>query len=385
VIRNVRLVEGQGGEGEVSDILIANGRIERITSPGRVPDAVGAQVIDADGRFVIPGLTELHQHPSSEAHLRGLLYFGVTTVRDMGTPISLIAAWRDAVTAGAIPGPRIVVAGFHFYPGCVPSGGAWCRFTEFEQNPSDDSAAARGLALAQAFGIGVVKMYSPGSLSAARRFIEMAHGLGLPVTGHFGNNLPLLASGMEGEEHGYNVSVPALARAAGLVVTPTSMVVHAKDLVSDPAIFSNPELTAFTDPVDLRWFSGPPFVASRIPEADRAIRNGRAMVRRLHDAGVTLGAGTDFVAPPWALHTALEELVASGLTPAEALAAATSIAARVLQAEQDLGTIAPGRIADLVILDADPLLDIRNTRRIWRVIQGGRLVDRDALLRGNWN
>ena len=88
------------------------------------------------------------------------------------------------------------------------------------------------------------------------------------------------------------------------------------------------------------------------------------------------------MAPPWALHTELEELVASGLTPGEAFAAATSTAARILGVEQDIGTIAPGRIADLVILDADPLADIRNTRKIWRVIQGGRVVDRDALLRG---
>jgi imidazolonepropionase-like amidohydrolase len=155
--------------------------------------------------------------------------------------------------------------------------------------------------------------------------------------------------------------------------------------MSDPAILSNPELAAFIDPADREWYSGPPFVASNIPEAERLIRDGRAQVRRLHDAGVTLGAGTDIVAPSWALHTALEELVASGLTPAEALAAATSTAARVLGAEQDIGTIAPGRIADLVILDADPFEDIRNTRRIWKVIQGGRVVDRDALLRGNWN
>jgi Tol biopolymer transport system component/imidazolonepropionase-like amidohydrolase len=388
VIRNVRLVDGQGGSGELSDIVIANGRIERITLAGRVPVAVDAQVVDADGRFVIPGLIELHQHPGSEAQLRGALYFGITTIREMGNSIAIMAAWRDALTAGAIPGPRMVVAGFLFYPGCVAFGGAQCQFTEFEQNPSDDSAAARGLALAQAFGIGTVKMYSPGSLSAARRFIEMAHRLGLPVTGHAGHNLPLLASGMDGKEHigsglfpaAYG-DVAALARAAGLVITPTLALVRcAKDFASDTAIFSNPELAAFTDPADRRWYSGPPFVASRIPEMERIIRDNRAQVRRLHDAGVTLGAGTDIVAPPWALHTELEELVASGLTPAEALAAATSTAARVLGAEREIGTVAPGRIADLVILDADPLLDIRNTRRIWGLIQGGRVVDRDALL-----
>ena len=384
VIRNARLVDGQSGANEVSDIDIVDGRIQSITLAGSVPVAAGAEVVDAEGRFVIPGLIELHQHPGTEAQLRGLLYFGVTTVRDMGNPVSLVAAWRDAVACGAIPGPRIVVAGLLFYPGCVPSGGAWCQFTEYEQSPSDDSAAARGLALAQAFGTGVVKMYSPGTLSAGRRFIEMAHGLGLPVTGHSGNDLPLVASGMDGEEHGHNLSVPALARVAGLVITPTpALVASARAFMSDPTILTRPDFTAFTDPADLRWYSGSPFVASWIPETDRMIRDERDRVRRFHDAGVILGAGTDIVAPPWALHTALEELVASGLTPAEALAAATSTAARVLQAEEDLGAISPGRIADLVILEADPFTDIRNTRKIWRVIQGGRVVDRETLLRGN--
>jgi imidazolonepropionase-like amidohydrolase/Tol biopolymer transport system component len=393
VIRNVRQVDAEGGAGEPSDIVIANGRIERITPASRVPAAVDAQVLDAESRFVIPGLTDLHQHPRSEAQLRGKLYFGVTTVRDMGNSIAVMAAWRDAVTAGAIPGPRIVVAGLLFYPGCTPFGDAWCQFTEYEQNPSDDDAAFRGLALAQAFGIGVAKMYSPASLSAGRRFIEMAHELGLRVTGHSGHNLPLLASGMDGKEHiggglfpaAYG-DVAALAQAADLVITPTlALVRSARDFASDPAILSSLELTAFTDPADLEWYSGPPFVASRIPEMDRIIRDDRATVRRLHGAGVILGAGTDIVSPPWAVHTELEELVASGMTPAEALAAATSTAARVLGAQQDLGTIAPGRFADLVILDADPLTDIRNTRRIWRVIQGGRVVDRDALLQGSWD
>jgi imidazolonepropionase-like amidohydrolase len=395
VIRNVRVVGRQGGPGEVSDIFIANGRIERITPAGTTHLARGDDVVDAEGRFVIPGLIDLHQHPRSETQLRGMLYFGVTTVRDMGNPIANVAALRDAVTAGAIPGPRIVVAGLLFYPGCVAFGGAWCQFTEFEQSPSDDTAAARGLALAQAFGVGAVKLYSPGSLPAARRFVQMAHRLGLPVTGHAADNLPMLASGMDGEEHsGTRTGIPApdsgavaaLANAAGLVITPTlALVSSSRAFASDTTIFADPELAQFIDPADRRWYSGPPFVASMIPEMERAIRDGRANARRLHDAGVILGAGTDIQAPSWALHTEMEELVASGLTAAEALAAATSIAASVLRAEQEIGTIEPGRIADLVILDADPLTDIRNTRRIWKVIQGGHVVDRDALLRGSWN
>jgi len=89
--------------------------------------------------------------------------------------------------------------------------------------------------------------------------------------------------------------------------------------------------------------------------------------------------GSDAPEFPGAQHDELAELVSAGLTPAEALVAATSAAARVLGVDADVGLIAEGKIADLVLLDADPLADIANTRRIWRVIQGGRVVDRDAL------
>jgi imidazolonepropionase-like amidohydrolase len=85
---------------------------------------------------------------------------------------------------------------------------------------------------------------------------------------------------------------------------------------------------------------------------------------------------------PWALHRELEEFVASGLSPLEAITAGSLNAARVLRAEKEIGTVEEGKLADLIILDANPLEDIRNTRKIWKVIQGGKVVDRDALQ--NW-
>jgi imidazolonepropionase-like amidohydrolase len=107
-------------------------------------------------------------------------------------------------------------------------------------------------------------------------------------------------------------------------------------------------------------------------------------VAKFHKAGVKLAAGTDIPIfwIPWALHTELEALVQSGLTPMEAIIAATQNAARVLRAEREIGTIEVGKLADFVILDANPLDDIRNARKIWKVIQGGKMVDREALK--NW-
>ena len=105
----------------------------------------------------------------------------------------------------------------------------------------------------------------------------------------------------------------------------------------------------------------------------------REMVARFHRAGIRLGVGTDVEEVPWAVHLELEELVRSGLEPLEAIHAATAISAEILGAEGELGTIEEGKWADLVILDADPLADIRNTRQIHAVIKGGEVVDRAAI------
>jgi imidazolonepropionase-like amidohydrolase len=116
----------------------------------------------------------------------------------------------------------------------------------------------------------------------------------------------------------------------------------------------------------------------------KEILSARENVAKLHRAGVSLAAGTDspFYWMPWALHRELEEFVASGLSPLEAITAGSLNAARVLRAEKEIGTVEEGKLADLIILDANPLEDIRNTRKIWKVIQGGKVVDRDALQ--NW-
>jgi imidazolonepropionase-like amidohydrolase len=110
------------------------------------------------------------------------------------------------------------------------------------------------------------------------------------------------------------------------------------------------------------------------------VKRARDATAKLSRAGVTIGTGTDIWEVPTGVHMELEQLVAAGLTPAQAIRAATADAARILGADKDLGTIEVGKWADLVILDADPLVDIRNTRRIWNVMHDGRMVDRPAIL-----
>jgi imidazolonepropionase-like amidohydrolase len=117
-------------------------------------------------------------------------------------------------------------------------------------------------------------------------------------------------------------------------------------------------------------------------EYERYADRARQATAKLARAGVTIGTGTDIWQIPSGLHLELEQMVAAGLSPLEALHAATGGAARIIGAERDFGTIEPGKWADLVILDADPTADIRNTRRIRTVMQAGRLLDRDAVVAG---
>jgi imidazolonepropionase-like amidohydrolase len=112
-------------------------------------------------------------------------------------------------------------------------------------------------------------------------------------------------------------------------------------------------------------------------EAARA----RETTAKLWRAGITLGTGTDIWQIPIGVHMELEQMVAAGLAPLQAIHSSTGSAARILGADKDLGTIEVGKWADLIILDADPLADIRNTRRIWQVVHNGGLVDRPAILK----
>jgi len=111
------------------------------------------------------------------------------------------------------------------------------------------------------------------------------------------------------------------------------------------------------------------------------VQQSREGTLKLWRAGVTIGTGTDIWQIPIGVHMELEQLVSVGLSPVEAIHAATGASARILGADKDLGTIEVGKWADLIVLDADPLVDIRNTRKIWQVMQYGQLIDRPAILK----
>lgn len=388
LIRNVRIVDGTGGPVTAPrDILIERGRIARIASAGSLSTG-GAHVLDAAGRVAIPGLMDLHAHTYRPDFLPGFLYFGVTTVRDQGSSMAPLVAYADVIAAGLLPGPRVGYGGFQFYSDW-PFDEEQGRGIEPEADPGH---IARAVALAEAFGAQHIKTRTFRRWDINARMIAEAHRRGMRATGHCAHLLPLVAAGMDAKEHTglcesrgdiylYDDLIQ-LFRTADIGVVPTiAYLDFAVRLNERPALLEgDAELAPFVPPrEDFDWMLKLSAAGRRqwAGEAERA----RTAAARLSRAGVTLGTGTDIWQIPIGVHMELEQLVVAGLTPAQAIHAGTGGAARILGAEKDLGTIEVGKWADLVLLDADPLTDIRNTRRIWQVMHDGRLVDRPAILK----
>lgn len=387
LLRNVRLIDGTGRPTTApQDVLIERGRIARLAPAGTLP-AGTARVLDAGGRVAIPGLMDLHAHTDWPDLLPGFLYFGVTTVRDQGASMARLVAYADAFAAGVFPGPRIGYGGFQFYSDWPFDQEQW-RGIEPEADPDH---VRRAVALAEAFGAQHIKTRTFRRWDINAHMIAEAHRRGLRATGHCAQQLPLVAVGMDAKEHlgfceprnadAIYDDLVQLYRAAGIGVVPTiSYLSFGVRLSERPALLEDDAEVA-------------PFLPKReefgwMLELDpelrgefaRSVARWRESVGRLQRAGVTIGTGTDIWQVPSGVHMELEELVAAGLSPLEAIRAGTGAAASILGAEEDLGTIEAGRRADLIILDADPVADIRNTRRIWQLVHDGHLVDRPAIL-----
>lgn len=299
-----------------------------------------------------------------------------------------LVAYRDAIAAGVLPGPRVGYGGFQFYSDW-PFDEEQGRGIEPE---ADENHIKRAVDLAQAFGAQHIKTRTFRRWDINARMITEAHRRGMRATGHCSHLLPLIAAGMDAKEHTgmceprgdsyiYDDLIQ-LFRAAGIGVVPTiAYRDFAVRLNERPALLEeDPELAPFVPArEDFDWMLKLSATARQRWAQDT--QRSREATAKLWRAGVTIGTGTDIWQIPIGVHMELEQLVAAGLTPAQAILAGTGGAARILGADKDLGTIEVGKWADLVLLEADPLADIRNTRRIWQVVHYGQLVDRPAILK----
>jgi imidazolonepropionase-like amidohydrolase len=423
VLRAVTVIDGTGAPPTPGqDIRIEGDRIVSIMPAGTGTSTGSDSVVDLSGRWVMPGLIDTHAHVTilefhreadgstraeyrrdlSEHALRLLLAHGVTSVRNPSAPAADGVALRDDVASGRVVGPRIVTSGTHL--------------NDATMSTDELRAAVRAQAAA---GVDFIKVYAGLDAARVAAAIEEAHRLGLPVVGHLQRTGWTEAArlGIDGITHGASWSRDLLpeGRRAGyrpsmlgrldwiewvdldsddfetmvreladrrIPVDPTLVTYHTKFFGDDPRWTRHPELHRVPE-LAAWWRAGGGWVSDWTPaDHDRARSlwpKVEELVRRYHAAGVVLAAGSD-MPQPWtipgvSLHEELELLADAGIPALDVLRIATRNGAEVLGWLDEVGTIEPGKRADLLVLTRDPTRDIRNTRSIERVIQGGRLMD----------
>jgi len=365
-------------------IVVRNGRIAELAAGHVAGVPAGIEVIDARGKWIVPGLIDMHVHYQPTWMDALFLRHGVTTVRDVGSGLEHILEWRAENRSPGIARPRIFA--------CGPLiDGPWPRHGSGISVSVRTASEARGVArqLLER-GVDCLKLYEQLTPPLVEAIVREAERTGVPVTAHLRDTTALqaLEIGVRGIEHAFgfdaceqSVAGDVLRRVVerGAYVVPTLAVTEQVSRPGPP----EQETMALLDeiPAARRAYwrtmaAGTP--VDRTAEAKRRLGCLKSFVGRLQRAGGHVVAGSDtsnpYVIPGASLHRELELLVDSGLSPREALAAATRNAAAFLGQARTLGTLEVGKTADLVVLGADPLVSLTALRQIELVIRDGRIV-----------
>ena len=369
-------------------------RVDRISAPPRA-----AQIVDGQGKFIIPGLWDMHAHMemAGESWLQLYVANGVTGIRDMGSALDLILNLREATSSGRTLGPQIVAAG----PILDDAPGDW-PFRMRVRNPDEGRAAVQ---LLKRRGVDLIKVHNHTPRDVFFAIADEARQQKLPVAGH----VPLKVTIQEGVDAGM-VSIehlsedgrvwkacsggsqyrpdacrPFLEILARRRVwqTPTLLAMAELPVIGTPASAISRDQMAYANKRFLEMHAGNQSFFLKQPEIVGILKNlaevAKVATRDMAAAGVGILAGCDGMIAGFCVHDELATMVAGGMTPLAALQTATVNPARYLARESTLGSVAAGRQADLVVLDANPLEDIGNVRRIHAVITAGRFFDRSAL------
>jgi len=420
-------------------VVVRGTRVVSMGPRATTPVLRTALVMDGAGQFLIPGLWDMHAHvyphvrraPTDARAWQLPLYVatGVTGLRDMWTNLEDFAqmrAWSAAAAAGGIAAPRVVSTG----PMIDGPTGIFRDVAIVVANASDANRVVDSVARG---GARAVKIHNAIPREAFFALAARSKARGLPLIGHVPSAVTVreaIAAGQTDIEHytesdgcatasaeaeamrlrtdtsarpapgqlqqmlldGYDAKRCAdlmqLLVSRGVWVTPTLVVAQYLLDPTDSTITSRDELRFVPAAERTEWERTRATALRQMTPAILGIRRRvftaqQKLVGTMQRAGVRLMIGTDmandWLVPGFSVHDELALFVRSGMTPAEALRAATLTPARYLHATDSLGTIAPGHVADLVLLDANPLTDIRNTRRIRAVVANGRLFDRAAL------
>ncbi len=417
VIRNVTVIPMTGAQPVAGQsVLLRDGRIVELGPSAAVRVPARATVVEGTGKYLIPGLFDLHAHASKmRASAFGLyVVHGVTTIRDQGSEHGEALRWRREIRAGTRVGPRMLIAGPYLESlrniERMRRDPPESRVEPFERaripigSPADARRVIDSLAALELDHFKVRTVQDPATYLALGRAAG-AHGKRL--VGHFvaASTEAFLETGQDGVEHGFPVALDSLPRerrmafwrelaARDVGVVPTLVVAaeavfrprsYYQALVTDSTARVHPLRPYLSAFMILDWKEQVEEVTpDRRTYFDRAWPIAIKHTREMREAGVRLMAGSDVavlnIFPGLSLHDELRLFVDSlGMSPLEALLTATRKPAEWLGLADSVGTIEPGKVADLVLLDADPLQDIANTRRIASVVLRGRLFQRRDL------
>jgi imidazolonepropionase-like amidohydrolase len=391
-------------------VLTSEGKIKSVGARADVEIPAGAVTIDASGKTIIPGLADLHSHyaifePDTELAKRQLawqLAFGVTTVRSIGLDAEETMAAIEEVRSGNALGPRIYTAGLGFaHPGGQPTqfGLGYVRQPE---TPEQAREGVRELASQKVDFIKVWIGSRQEGVPKMRReiteaIVDEARIHGIPVVAHVEarNEFDyLLSLGVTDFLHtlvDQDPTDPSFIKTVqrdGVSFTPTMSGIESSWIFAEePSLVeSDPALQAVLGTELVEKIADPKWREEQLTgnsfgNTKSDLESAQHFTTQMHRAGVMVLPGSDCPVIPhgWGTHNELRLLVDAGMEPIEAIRAATAQSAQRL-GSTEFGTIVAGAAADLIILDADPLKDIKNTLKIARVMQAGRWVDRKSLL-----
>jgi imidazolonepropionase-like amidohydrolase len=416
VIDGATVWDGAGQTIRDAVVVISNGRIEAVGARGSVQIPAGASVINAKGKTLIPGLINTHGHIGMTkglkaakenyteenvlAQLRQYARYGVTAVQSLGTDFEPMFKVRGPASAEEAPRATVFTAGRGFtgkqgYPAVLPGNAGVPREVDTVEEVKQHVAELA------AQKVDVVKIwvddhwghYKKIRPELYKAIIDESHKRGMRVVAHIfylDDAKQLVAAGLDGLGHSVrdrevDDALIKLLKEKKSFVVPTLVREESTFIyATPPAFLDDPFFSRWVDAEVIKQLKDPAWGAKVKADPDFAkfpgqLKMGQKNLKKLWDAGVLVAFGSD-TGPPARFqgffeHRELELMVEAGLTPAEALQAATKNAAEALRISQDFGTLVKGKRADLILLDADPLSDIRNTRKISKVWIGGREVN----------